>query len=234
MVVHTTAAVIVKAAAPANTGRHLETSQSNRGNRNITGAMSDREPVRMANVNPYTTVKAPTANVPSRTSRNGGGSRTAAATPISRGATDMMPSASDANQTTQMSRNDAVEGPTRFMAPAAPAAAIAVAPAAAANKLSTRIRLSKLKAGPYLRLISQATDSASPALHKPNASALQTFLSLMSAAATVAPITANATGARAHGPSTISVPAAIPEAGQNTAARSAAMRKASPSWAAKK
>ena len=55
------------------------------------------------------TVIAASAKAPSRLSFGGGGSRTAAATPISSGATVTMPSASDANQCCQMVRLGAVE-----------------------------------------------------------------------------------------------------------------------------
>src|SRR5258705_8459041 len=103
------AAQTVKTAAAANTGRQREPSQSSRGNRNTAGAISDQEPVSRANANPFATDTTTTANVPTRSSREDGASRAAAAIPISNGATVMTPSASDANQTFQTSRNAAVE-----------------------------------------------------------------------------------------------------------------------------
>ena len=73
---------MVNTAAAANTGRQREPSQSSRGNRKTAGAISDQEPVSRANANPFATDTTTTANVPSRTSRADGASRTAAAIPI--------------------------------------------------------------------------------------------------------------------------------------------------------
>ena len=142
-------------------------SQSSSGNKKAAGAIRDQDPVSRANANPLATDTMATANVPSSSSRHDGASRTAAATPISSGATVMTPSASDANQTSHTSRNSAVEGPKSFIAPEAPRAAVAVATAAATRNPSTRRRLSRLKWGPNQRSISHITKSASPALHKP-------------------------------------------------------------------
>ena len=141
------AAQIVNTAPAANTGRQREPSQSSSGNKNAAGAISDQDPVNRAKAKPFATDTMTTATVPSSNSRHDGGSRTAAATPIRSGATVMTPSASDANQTSHTSRNDAVEGPKSFIAPEAPRAAIAVATVAAAKKPSTRRRPSRLKVG---------------------------------------------------------------------------------------
>src|SRR5262245_61931444 len=210
----------VNAAAAENTGRQRALSQSNSGKRKTEGVISDQGPVSRANVSTLATATATIARVPSRNSRHNGGSRTAAATPMRSGATVMMPSASDANQTSQTSKNPAVAGPTSFMAPAAPMADAAVAILAAAKKPATRHRLSRLKWGPNQRSISHLTNRASPALHRPKAKALQTFLSVKRAAAALAPITATATGTRAEGPRAIRTPTEMPAAGQNTATRS--------------
>src|SRR5262245_14833110 len=228
------AAQIVNTAAAANTGRQREASQSSSGNKKAAGASSDQDPANSANAKPFATDTTMMAKVPSSSSRRDGGSRKAAATPMRRGATAMMPSASDANQTFHTSRNDAVDGPKSCIAPEAPRAAIAVATAVAPNSPSTRRRLSRLKAGPNQRSISHITRRASPALHKPKARALQTFRSERRAAAALEAITANATGTRAPRPSAINVPAAMPEAGQNTATRSAAVKRARPSCAVRK
>ena len=113
-------------------------------------------------------------------------------------------------------------------------AAIAVAIVAAAKKPTTRGSVSRLKAGPNQRSINHIASSASPALHRPKAKAPQTLLSPMRLAARVAAITPAATGKRAPGPSAISIPTARPEAGQNTATRSAVVRSASPNCAVRK
>src|SRR5262245_29821049 len=131
-------AATANAAAAANTGRQRELSQSNNGMRNMAGAINDQGPLSTTEAITFAEATTMTARVPSSNSGHAGGSRTAAATPISSGATVIMPSASDANQTCQTSRKSAVEGPSSFIAPAAPMAAIAVAIIATTKKPTTR------------------------------------------------------------------------------------------------
>src|SRR5262245_10197802 len=234
MVVQTMPAAIEKTAAAAKTGRQRAPSQSSSGKRKLAGSINEEDPARRAKANPLVTAVTATATLPSSSSRQDGRSRAAATTPIKSGATVTAPSTSAANQTFQTSRKLALAGTNSCIAPEATVAAAAVATLTAAKNPRTPRRLSRLKAGPSQRAINHIANSASPALHKPNASALEKLLSTATLAATVAAITPAATGTRAKGPSATSMPMAMPEAGQKTATGSAVVRSTSPSRAARK
>src|SRR5262245_8551449 len=227
-------AAITNTAPAANTGRQRAPSHSSSGNRTVTDAIVAQGPDIRAKAKWLIAHSTTSASAPSMSSRHDGTSRAAAATPINIGATVMMPSASDTNQSHQTLSAGAAEGPNRFIATAAGTAAAALATAADANRPNTLRRLSKLKWGPKKRSINHAVKRASPAWHRAKPRAAQMLLSPMRLAATVATITATATGARAQRPSAKRVPAATPEAGQKTATRSGSLRRARPSRAARK
>src|SRR5262245_20224361 len=136
------AAAMMNTPAPVNTGRQRAPSHSSSGNRSVAGTIINQGPVNQAKANPFVTANATSASVPSINSRLVGVLRTAAASPINRGATVIMPSTSDANQICQTLRNAAVEGPKRLIAHAAPTAIVAVATVAATKNVSTPRRLS--------------------------------------------------------------------------------------------
>src|SRR5262245_14256764 len=98
---------MLSTAAAANTGRQREPSQSRSGNSKVAGATSAQGPESSARENPLNTVMLRTANEPSISSRNDGGSRTTAPSPTKSGATVMMPRASEANHARQIASHDA-------------------------------------------------------------------------------------------------------------------------------
>src|SRR4029079_9087128 len=109
VVVHTTVKATTNAAAAANAGRQRAASHSSRGNTNASGTIVANETRGRKIASVLVTVIAASATAPSKVSFGGGGSLTAAARPISSGATVTMPSASDANQCCQMVRLGTVE-----------------------------------------------------------------------------------------------------------------------------
>src|SRR5262249_11437600 len=100
---------------------------------------------------------------------------------------------------------------------APPIAEVAVAKAVAAKKPTTRGRSPKVKGRPNQRSKSQAIRTASPALQNPLSTEVKRLLSLMRLAATVPASTPTTTATPARRPAEIRMPAAIPDAGQNTA-----------------
>ncbi len=185
-----------------------------------------------------TTLKAPSsasAHPPSISSRRERRSLASWCSPISSGATAMMPVAPAVAQTRQASIAGTGACSSRFMARAAPAAAAAAPTQAAARKPNTRCRLSSRNGGEAAqRLTSHAVSSASAALHRPKAKAPARLLPASILAATDAATTPVATGTEARRPSAMSAPAATPEAGQNTATPSASLTRARPRRAARK
>ena len=117
---------------------------------------------------------------------------------------------------------------------APPSAEAAAARPAAAQKPKTRRRSPNPNAGPNQRSSSQATRIASPALQKPLSIEVIRLLSPKRLAAAV-PITTPTTSAEyARRPDTIRKPAAMPDAGQNTATSEGCASNKSPSWAVRK
>src|SRR6478672_11930396 len=98
------------AAAAAKTGRHRAATHNNIGNSSATGATVFQESSGSEMEIPVMTASAASALAPSISSLRGGGCRIAAASPITSGATAMMPIASDANQCSHVVRI-AAEGP---------------------------------------------------------------------------------------------------------------------------
>src|SRR4030081_496167 len=98
VVVHTIVSATMNAAAAANTGRQRAASHSNSGNSRAIGTKVAHDSRGRKILIALVAVIATSAMAPSMASLCGGGSRTAAATPINSGATVTMPSASDANQ----------------------------------------------------------------------------------------------------------------------------------------
>src|SRR5262245_27336447 len=223
-------AATTNTAAAANTGRQRAPSHSSSGNRTVTDAIVAQGPDITAKAKWLVAASTTSTSVPSKISRHDGTSRAAAASSINSGATVMMPSASDTNQSDQTASAGAAEGPNSLIATAAGTAAVALATAADANRPNT---LRRLKRGPK-RSINHAANRASPVLHRAKLRAVQMLLSPMRRAATEVTITATATGARAQRPSATSVPTATPAAGQKTAMRSGSVRRARPSRAARK
>src|ERR1700722_6154093 len=86
------------APAAANIGRVRAASQSKIGSDHATGSSISQVPRGSKTVTTVTAASATRATVPSMKSRRGGGCRTAPATPITKGATVIMPTNTDANQ----------------------------------------------------------------------------------------------------------------------------------------
>src|SRR6266852_8784438 len=108
VVVHTIVSATTNAAAAANTGRQRAASQSNRGNSRAIGTTVANDACGRKITSVIVSVIATSATATSRISFGDGGSRAAAAAPISSGATVRIPSASDANQCCQIVKLDAV------------------------------------------------------------------------------------------------------------------------------
>src|SRR3954465_9818210 len=109
VVVHTIVSAMMKAAAAANTGWQRAASASNSGNTRAIGSTVSQDwrgkKIIMALINAIAASPA----VPSRISLGGGGSRAAAAIPITSGASVTIPIASEANQCSHVVRIDGVE-----------------------------------------------------------------------------------------------------------------------------
>src|SRR5215467_1097257 len=171
--------------------------------------------------------------MPSINSLRDGGSRHAWPSPITTGATTTMPIPSDRNHVCQASQNGAALC-SKVIVAAPPVAEVAVARPAAARKPPTRPRSPNVNGQPNHRSSSQATRTASPALQKPLNTDVARLLSLIRLAATVPTTTPMTSAGRARGPNVIKIPAARPDAGQNTATSEPAVSKARPRRAARK
>src|SRR5262249_6065470 len=110
----------------------------------------------------------------------------------------------------------------------------AVAMPAAATKAKTRRKSPNVKGRPYQRSSSQAAKTASPALQMPLKVEVQRLRSPMKLAAMVPTTTPSTSAGRTRGPNVMRIPAATPDAGQNTATSVGMESKASPSCAVKK
>src|SRR5258706_8791617 len=224
---------ITNAAAAANTGRHRAATHSTNGNREAAGTTVAHSPGGRAKTSVPVTASATSAIEPSTSSRVGNARRDADARPMSTGARVTIPSASEANQRSQIVSGGAVVWPNNSSVAVAPAAAAPAPMAAARNSPVTCGISSSLNPRPTQRSISQATSRTSPALQTAKAGASQTLRLAMRWAGTVAAATPAATGSRDAGPRTISTPAARPAAGQYTAMEfSDLARRARPSHAA--
>src|SRR5215813_8879245 len=98
VVVQTIDRLTMKAAAAAKTGRQRAASHSIGANKTATGPTLARSSDRRKMASPLTSASVTTVSAPSKSSLIGGRSRDAAASSISKGATVMIPRASDANQ----------------------------------------------------------------------------------------------------------------------------------------
>src|SRR5262245_10082284 len=103
------------------------------------------------------------------------------------------------------------------MVAAPPNAEVAAAMPAAATKPKTRRRSPNVNGRANHRSRSQAARTASPALQKPLKVEVQRLLSLTRLAAMVPTTTPSTSAGRTRRPNVIRIPAATPEAGQNTA-----------------
>src|SRR5215470_11816657 len=110
----------------------------------------------------------------------------------------------------------------------------AVAKLAAATKPATRRRSPKVNGRANQRSSSQAARTASPAFQKPLSRDATKRKSRTRPAATVPTTTPITSAGSARRPNTIKIPAATPDAGQNTAKFGDAEIKESPSRAARK
>src|SRR5262249_7187924 len=205
-------------AAAAKTGRHRAASHNSIGNSKATGTTVSQDSCGRAIEIPVITASATSATAPSISSLRGGGCRTAAARPITRGATMTMPIASDANQCAQVLSNDA-DGPFNNLYVAVPPIPETAVPTIAArNKPRTWRTRSMLKSAPKYHLINQAVITASTALLRPKAVPAQSGSAINSWVAIVAAVTPTATGHPARRrPSAMRTPDETPAAGQKTA-----------------
>jgi hypothetical protein len=133
----------------------------------------------------------------------------------------------------QTSQNDAAVCSVVIVA-APQMAEIETAIPTAAKKPTARRKSQKVNGRPNHRSSSQATRTASPALQNPLRMEVVRLLSLMTLAATVPTTTPTMSATPIRRPATTKIPAAIPDAGQNTATSEGLAIKESPSWAAKK
>src|SRR5215468_6774165 len=104
-----TTIVIETKNAPAaeNAGRARAASHAKTGNSQVIGNSVSQSPRGSEMIIPVTNAITRSPNVPSMTSFHGDGRRTTAASPITSGATAMMPTKSDANQCCQLSSTGA-------------------------------------------------------------------------------------------------------------------------------
>src|SRR5512135_1573589 len=102
IVAQTTVSETIKAPAAAKTGRQRAASHNNIGNNSAPGTKVCQGVFGSEIIIPVTAESIKSAVAPSTNSRRGGGSRAAAASPITSGAIAMIPRASDANQCHQL------------------------------------------------------------------------------------------------------------------------------------
>src|SRR5262249_37563124 len=101
-VVQTIVMETTNAPAAEKAGRQRAASHKKIGNSHVIGNTVSQGTRGSKMINPVITASAASANVPSMTSLRGDGRRTTAASPITNGATAMMPTMSDANQCCQV------------------------------------------------------------------------------------------------------------------------------------
>src|SRR6516165_8949915 len=102
-VVQTIVMETTNAPAAEKARRQRAASHKKIGNSHVIGNIVSQVSRGSEIINPVSTASAASANMPSMTSLRGDGRRTTAATPITSGATAMMPTKSDANQCCQLS-----------------------------------------------------------------------------------------------------------------------------------
>src|SRR5215467_9228085 len=100
-----------KAPAAENAGRARAASHAKTGNSQVIGNIVSQSPRGSEMISPVINARATSANVPSMFSLRGDGCRTTAASPVTSGATAMMPRKSDANQCCQVV-NIGADGPS--------------------------------------------------------------------------------------------------------------------------
>src|SRR5262249_2854238 len=103
IVVQTIVMETMKAPMAEKAGRQRAASQNKIGNSQVIGDSVSQGSRGSEMTSPVIITSVTSANVPSTTSLRGDGRRTTAASPITSGATAMMPIASDANQCCQVS-----------------------------------------------------------------------------------------------------------------------------------
>src|SRR5215469_13541895 len=110
IVVQTIVLETTNAPAAENAGRSRAASHNKMGNSQVIGNTVSQNSRGRKMINTVITASAGSAKTPSMTSLRGDGRRATALSPITRGATAMMPMASDANQCCQVLSIDA-DGP---------------------------------------------------------------------------------------------------------------------------
>src|SRR5216684_1316553 len=108
VIVQTIASETMNAPAAANTGRQRAASHSRIGNSRVTGTIVCHGFGGSETMMTVIAANATSATTPSMISLRGGGSRTAWARPMTSGATVMMPTASEANQCSQVVQSGVV------------------------------------------------------------------------------------------------------------------------------
>src|SRR3974390_2127992 len=109
VVVQTIERLTMNAAAAAKTGRQRAASHNSGANSTATGPTLAKSSERRKMARPLASASAATASAPSTSSLSGGRSREADVSSISRGATVIIPSASEANQSSQVVNIGVVE-----------------------------------------------------------------------------------------------------------------------------
>src|SRR6516165_3375082 len=220
--------------APANpkTGLHRAISHNSNGNTTASGSNESQDPVGCVIAIQPIRARSESTPMASMASARDGGLRQTWPRPITSGATITIPTPSDKNHARQTSQYGAAVW-NRVIVAAPPRAEAAAPRQAAAAKPSTRRRSSKANGRPNQRSINPATKTVSPALQKPLNSEVQMLLSLMRLGATVPRITPTTIAGEKRRFAMIKMPAAMPDAGQNTATSEGADSKASPNRAAR-
>ncbi len=211
----TTVEATMNAEAAAKAGRQRTATQSKTGNTSARGKAVDHGPCGSAMAIALNAPNIDSPTMPSNSSARGGTWRTASAIPTNSGATAIMPSRQEPNQTRQKVKGSTVAS-RRATTIAAPVAATADPMALASKNPSTWETSPSLNNLPNHRSIKPVVRSAWPALTTANATASPVLLPIMRLEATVAITTAAATENRALGPQTINAATEIPAAGQNT------------------
>src|SRR5215813_3834314 len=228
----TTVEATMNAEAAANVGGQRTEIHSRTGNTIARGNAVDHGPSGSAMATALNAPNIDSPNMPSNSSARGGTWRTASAIPTSSGATAIMPSRQEPNQTLQNVTTGTVAS-KRATTIAAPVAATTEPMVLASKNPSTLETIPSLNDLLNHRSINAVVRSAWAALTSAKATASPTLLPIIRLETTVATTTPAATENRPLGPHTINAATEIPAAGQNTDVPVLA-RRARPSRAAMK
>src|SRR5258706_13459704 len=148
VIVQTIVSETMNTAAAANTGWQRAAIHNRNGNNRAGGSAGSHDSGGRKTVMAFITANTTSATMPSMISLGGGGLRRALAKPIISGATVMMPTASEANQSPQMVQSGAVGLWNNLKAIVPPIPETAVATTAAASSPTTLRSLSRRKGEP--------------------------------------------------------------------------------------